>query len=238
MFLGFLQLMQGSLLLGVNLMTQAYFKFKPISNQIDSYFILHTGISEQFSSARAIIEGFSKEEAFREGAVIYVCGPRGCGKSSFIRVLEDVCLESNILFNSFEIKSESEFFDKYSEGSLNTEQLVSLYQDNKIRSGVLFFEASDVPSKIITDPHALSRLLSGTVLKLDYPQEEELRPILISLLERYHLRLQEKHINEILQRVPAIPKYFELITESIGELVALHGKLKVSKLKQVLEIHR
>jgi chromosomal replication initiation ATPase DnaA len=87
-----------------------------------------------------------------------------------------------------------------------------------------------------TKPHIVSRLLSGEVLKINNPQEEELRTILIALLEKHHLRLKDSQLDLILARVPAIPEYFRVVSEALTELVPRSGKLRISALKNFLDV--
>lgn len=219
-------------------MTQSYFKFEPVHDEIGKYFILHSGICEEFNSAKLCIDQCANPEGRGEGIVVFVYGPKGSGKTSFITVLSEYCAERRVACRRFLISEGNSFTDLESGESFEADAIVSVYQDNKMNRGVLFFEATDVPDLVVSDPHVSSRLLSGTMCCLSYPQEEELRPILISLLERHYLRLRDKHIDEILQRVPAVPTYFELITQEIEELISEEGTLKISKLKDVLEVHR
>lgn len=204
---------------------QTYFSFDPIEEELGEYFVEHSGVSSEYRRAIALLE--SKPE--NEGLILYVYGPKGSGKSHFIKALQARVHEST----SFIVYRLGTL-----DGSIENDitKLISDYQEAKSQGGIVVFEADLDPSSISNNPHLRSRLLAGEIFSLTYPQEEELRPVLKSLLERYHLRLKEDQLEKILQSVPAIPEYFELVSKSLTRLIGTNGKFKGSVLKEVLDI--
>ena len=91
------------------------------------------------------------------------------------------------------------------------------------------------------NPHIMSRLNSLTALSLDYPSEEELRPILNSLAERNNLKLSDTNLDYLLKRLPLKPLSFANIFARVDELSLTDGKpakrsvLKEAVVKETLE---
>ena len=215
---------------------QKHFHFEPISEESPEYFIMHSGVMESYQKALQVIEG-----GLLDGGLLYVYGPKGCGKTHFCEVLLSRARALNLPFRYLRLEGDKIFTGDRVE--IDASAFISAYQELKGQSGLLVVEGDEFPNhesefSESVRPHVLSRLLSGELLKLDNPQEEELRPVLMALLERHHLRLKSSQLDLILSRVPAVPDYFRIISEALTELLPNVGKLKVSVLKNYLEERR
>lgn len=214
-------------------MSQTYFSFNPIDQKLEDYFILHSGVSIPFKQATSFIERLEEIG----GSVFYVYGPKGCGKTFFIEILRQICAAKNIQTEFFKIDIEGKVFSENHQLKETTE-VVACYQEMKTKGGLIFFESQKLPLENLVDPHLRSRMLAGEIYSLDYPTEEELKPVLKSLLERHHLRLKDSHLEQILNSIPAIPEYFEAVSKSLIELIPSTGRLKKSSLREVLEFQQ
>ncbi len=214
-------------------MSQTYFNFHPIDQELQDYFILHSGVSNPYKQALSFIDGLDDIG----GSVFFIYGPKGCGKTFFIEILTKICADKQIQTEVFKVDLDGKVFSTDNELKETTE-VVDCYQDIKTNGGLIFFESQKLPAENMMDVHLKSRMLSGEVYALDYPSEEELKPVLKSLLERHHLRLKDSHLDQILNNIPAIPEYFEAVSKSLIELIPSTGRLKKSSLREVLEFRQ
>ena len=80
------------------------------------------------------------------------------------------------------------------------------------------------PKAATTNPHLQSRLLASEMIQLKYPEEEELKPLLCSLLERHNLHLSEASMAYILKHSPRDPLSFESIFARINEISLISSR--------------
>lgn len=233
--------------------TQLPFHFAPSGNCSLDYFVIHSGVVEGYQtfiqSFQRILDDHSSFE------MLYVHGPSGVGKAHLAGGFQEVldaykipCFVGVIGEDMILRRSEhdracghvigSEHSEKKSsktqESEVSIEEFINIYQKMKSRGGLCVIIAQHVYEKEDINPHLASRFFSGHIISLSYPQEEELYPILVSLLERYHLRLPEKQLRNIIEMVPGIPHYFEEISGKMNQLMEERGRVTSSMIKEVI----
>lgn len=180
---------------------QLNFSLQPSDPYSPNYFVRHSGVSEAWDFiADACRQHIANPSYFQ---LIFVHGPQGVGKT---HLLEASRAESA---HNFAIVRLSE---------IDTAAFIDQYERCRTAGGILCVEADCAPNEATNDPHIRSRLLNGTILKLEYPAEGELRPLIESLLERHNLRLSETSIEYLLRRLPLDPLSFSNIFAKISDV--------------------
>lgn len=182
-----------------------------------SYLVTHSGIAEACHMlAHAINDVLNNASIFR---MIHILGPRGAGKTHVLRAYE--CYAREMGVNDEKLT----FWDDWSPLYVHGEGdpvgcFVSRYQNHKNQGGLMVISSRLEQQEQLGDPHLRSRLLSGLVLKLHYPQVEELRPLVLSILERRNIRLRESTMEELLAFVPSNPLSCSQIFARVEKLIA------------------
>lgn len=189
--------------------TQLNLELSPSKNSFLYYFVPHSGVNSQWSFLQQSMEELNKQDYFFQA--FYVYGEKGVGKTYLINCLKEI---SNFDFA---------YFDFSKLNIISVEKIVASFveQYEKIKSagGLLVVEANILPKELTANPHLLSRLNVAQLIKLDFPQEQELSALVSSLLERNNLKLKEKDINYILEHSPSDPLSLSLISARIEQLV-------------------
>jgi chromosomal replication initiation ATPase DnaA len=216
------------------MVSQIPFHFTPFRKYDSEYFIVHSGVYEAHEMFSRIHARLVQDSDVFE--MIYLHGPSGSGKKhlacGFRRVLLSDDIPAVVLIYSED--GELLEYNEDEEVPLSIERFIHIYQNMKSSGGLCAVLSGRVHEKNEINPHLASRFFSGNVVRLDYPQEEELYPVLVSLLERYHLRLPESRIRQIIGMVPGLPVYFEEISSKINDLIQERGRLTSSMLKEVI----
>lgn len=190
---------------------QLSFKLTPSAPLSSRYLVLHSGIVETVEAIEATVRRVAADPV--QFAPLYLFGPPGCGKSHVIMAAAAEAASALTPEERIRIyRLQGEPDDAWVAG------FIACYETMRSRGGLLFVEADSHPQEAVINPHVRSRLLAGEVRPLTYPREEELRPILRSLLERRNMRLSESSINYMMRRLPRDPLSFATIFAKIDEL--------------------
>lgn len=213
---------------------QLNFHFAPLDNHLLDYFIPHSGVSVAFEICTKLVsEVLEKPKTFYN---IFLHGPSGVGKRHLSKGLLFLLVQHNIECIIFKISNQDILKIEGSETiSFSIPEFISAYQKMKSSGGIIFILGEMIPDKDEIDPHFFSRLFSAHVIEMNYPSDEELYPILVSLLERHHLRLEQKKLKKIIESVPAKPNYFEAISYKINQLIKERGRFTSSMVKEILK---
>jgi chromosomal replication initiation ATPase DnaA len=213
---------------------QLPFHFAPFASYSLDCFITHSGVLEGYQLLESLVTHLqSTPDSFE---MVYLYGPSGVGKKHLAFGFQKRAEQSGIpCFIAIWNTSQGLFL--YEQGEMTplpSERFISHYQEMKSRGGIAIVMSSKLVDITSMDPHIGSRFFSGQVISLEYPQEEELYPVLRSLLERYHIRLSDARMRKIIELVPAIPVYFEEISRKINQLIEERGRLTSSMLNEVI----
>jgi chromosomal replication initiation ATPase DnaA len=181
------------------------------------YFVPHSGVSEALA---ALSEALDQWTAHQSGChAAFLLAGSGLGKTHLLSMLRERAEQRRsdprrlVLFD-----------DPLSRPEVDEDAVarsfIDAYERLRREGGVLVFAARECPS----NPHILSRLAAAVPLTLGFPQEHELRPLILSLAERRNLRLSEKNIEYLLDRLPAHPLSLSAILARIDELSLARGK--------------
>lgn len=149
-------------------------------------------------------------------------GPTGSGKTHLVRAL----------FSD----SDSWSGVDWTRGGIETAEFISCYDARRREGGILTVELRRPPHELTDDPHILSRLAAGELIELSYPSEEELQPLLQSLLERRNLTLKQAQLDYLIRRLPKSPLSFDSIFATLDDLSLAENKpVKRSLIRQAME---
>lgn len=169
----------------------------------------HSGIVVALARVRDALEN-GERTAF---SLFTIDGPRGSGKSHFLRAIADEAKAKGRVLRSFDFGS-GEPDDSLVSG------FIDAYESMKSSGGTLIV----ADGRRVANPHVASRVAFAIPLELDYPRDEELRPLVKVLLERRGLRFAEPMIDFVLSRVPADPLSLSSIFAKIDELSMADGR--------------
>jgi chromosomal replication initiation ATPase DnaA len=185
------------------------------------FFVPHSGVSEAMSVFERSVEDLLGEDprCFR---LIFLYGAKGTGKSHLI--------------SAYREKLEQAGYGKVSTFSLeklcdaqSVRAFIDRVETGRIEGGFVIVEGESLPAdQDDLTPHVRSRLLSGYAVRIGYPSEEELKPLLLSILERKNLRLPDHSLKALLRILPANPLSMERIVAAVDEL-ALTERKKVNR---------
>ncbi len=207
--------------------TQLNLELPHSKNSFLYYFVPHSGVNSQWIFLQQNIEELSKQDYIFQ--VFYLYGEKGVGKTYLINCLKEI---SGLEFSYFDF---SKLNINNSEGIVAS--FVEQYERIKSRGGLIVIEASMPAADLTSNPHLLSRLNVAQLIKLNFPQENELVALVSSLLERHNLKLKEKDINYILEHSPSDPLSLSLISARIEKLVFQdNASPKRSLIKEALNL--
>ena len=173
---------------------------KALSHYSAEYFVPHSGVAESLLLLEESLEQVANDDAFFQP--IYLSGVAGVGKSHLLAVVLEKA-------RAMGIRPEKIFLrEEVAEGprdEAGVGEIVSAYETKKTQGGLFILSSRVSPHLFSNNPHLTSRVLSSVILELKPPSIEELRPTLVSLLERRNLRLSDRAIEYILRRVPTNP---------------------------------
>ena len=202
---------------------QLSFHLAPAEPYSLAYFISHRGVAEAaVLTEQFVAECLADAKAFR---MLHLFGPAGSGKthlaqgSRLIALSKGLAKEKILTLEWEEIYQQENCIIDSSASSF-----VSAYEAFKREGGLILSCSRKAPTELLDDPHVKSRLLSGSVLEMFYPTEDEISPILASLSARHNLKLSEKSLNYLVQRLPLEPLSFDNIFARISELSLSEGK--------------
>ncbi len=173
---------------------QLILDLKPKDPFSPSYFVPHSGVIEAMALFEKMLEDlFLNPSSFK---TLYIYGKSGSGKTHLLNYfLKSKNLEeSSINIKLIELKDslkEDEVFN-----------IVSSYDLIKSSGGLLVFTSRVEPHKLTSNPHALSRFLTASIVSILRPKEEELEMIFRSFMQRRNLEISKPGLKYLLNRIP------------------------------------
>ena len=205
---------------------QIPFELLPCRPYSLDYFVSHSGVTVAMTAIEQAIDAVEKNSQHFE--LLYLYGGAGSGKTHLISAYLEIVQSKRIAVERIDLEQVVAKDEGIS-------QFISLYEKQKSEGGLLFIESRLAPADVTANPHLSSRLLAGTILQLDYPREEELRPIVRSLLERNNLRIAERSIEYLFRRMPREPLFFSELFAKISRLsLRTNRPAKFTLIKDVL----
>ncbi len=195
------------------------------------YFVPHSGVAACLDEIKlalfSAINAISEENAVNPPPAIflYVYGPRGCGKTHLAKGVclaarglgvfptEPICVDDGIFSDGVILDSED-----------GARRFISVTESIRRQGGVCIVTSKQDAESSFRNPHVLSRLKSSAQFALTMPREEELKPVLISIFERRNLRVSQKTLEFLLQRLPADPLSFVDVVGRIDEFTLASGR--------------
>lgn len=197
------------------------------------YFVPHSGVIDAVLSLRRAIDLLLRDETCF--SAIYAFGRQSSGKTHLLSAAVENALQAGLAKTKLFFCDLSECPRGYSDDTVAS-QFVAAYDRLKREGGVLLAVGDRAPQDREINPHLKSRLLAGEIFELGPPQESELRPLLLSMLERKNLRLSEYSLNYLLRRLPRDTLSFERIFAKIHELCFSLGRpANWSTVREVVE---
>ena len=198
---------------------QLTFELNPVEPNSLGYFVPHSGVSDAYQTLVELLDPSAERTDFN---FFYIVGPAGSGKSHLINGLIHELKAAG--YSPESVASFDPVDENGEPGDEMVARFIAQYEDKRSRGGVVFCASRKMPLEASSNPHLNSRLLAGNILELNYPREEELAPLIDSLLERNNLSLSEKSISFLLKRLPKDPLSLETILARISELSLSEGK--------------
>lgn len=177
---------------------------------LEEHFVPHSGVIDAYSELTSSLQVL--EENPSSFFYFQLLGPAGAGTSHLLEVIRERAVD----------EGHFETFDSPMDWGDNAlvRRFIDAYERLKAEGGMLL-----VTNPSATDnPHVLSRLRGAVTLELRYPQEDELRPLVLSLLERRGLKFDESKLSYLLERLPADPLSLSSILAKIDALSLIGGK--------------
>ncbi len=195
----------------------------PRDSLAPAYFVPHSGVREVLETFDKVCSELRRrlhDEDEIGFHFFFVSGPSGSGKSHLARV---------VLERVHEVSDEipCEIFELHGIGRVDgetTAAFIDAYQRLRGVGGVLVVFSTQLPDDDAWDPHLGSRFRCALPLVIDFPSDDELEPLVLSVLERANLRLPHSDITYLLQRVPARPLSLTHIFDSVSRLALAEGK--------------
>jgi len=181
------------------------------------YFVAHSGVAEAFAILEHAVAKVLDDSSFFQA--VYIFGPAGSGKTHLVNAFKSELLEKGYPESKLlTISLDDHLLENGQVDDTKVPGMVSEFEAKRSAGGCIFLHCSKSPQEITVNPHLLSRLLFGAVVEIRLPTEEELEPILRSLLERHNLCLSERTLNYVLARLPLNPLNFDSIFAQINEV--------------------
>ncbi len=198
---------------------QLNFDLKPQSPHSLRYFVVHTGASEAVQTIQLALKSVAENPSTFKLVLLH--GATGSGKTHLLEGAAEEGIAIGIPAEKISVIDVREL-RSLETGKIEASALASFidrYEQLRASGGLLLLEANDVPTAANGwDPHLWSRLVAGYIVRLGYPREDELRPLLSSLVERKNLKLSENSLNYLLKWLPADPLSFDRILSAINDL--------------------
>jgi len=198
---------------------QLAFDLKLANPLAHRYFVAHSGVIQ---AVQALEQALAELRLDQQHFVsLYVFGAESTGKSHLLTAYQERALELG-LENSCFLDLSS--LDQVREGGELEGSVVSSYDALCSGGGLFLAVGAFSPQSNELSPHVRSRLLAGRVFELAMPQESELRPVLLSMMERKNLRISDFSLNYLLKRLPRNPLSFGVIFAKIHQLCFGDGR--------------
>ena len=188
---------------------QLFFDLPPRDPFALEYFVTHSGVVaayEQLERVMPLLQ--SAPERF---SMIVIFGPASSGKTHLLKGFAALAAQSQP-----ERLATFDFSHGVAEGE--DSRFVSEYERLRTEGGILLVETRVHPSVVTDNPHVRSRLLAGELVSIDFPADEELKPLLRSILERRNVRISDRILDYLITRLPRDLLSFDSIFDKIDEL--------------------
>ena len=198
---------------------QLSFQLRPVEPYGMEYFVPHRGVVQAVAVLdQALGDVAAAPENFR---MVFLWGPPGSGKTHLCEAYHAAALKRGLAPHKIRLVDlEERLVD--SRVSDNDEsavaEFVACYEQLRASGGMLIVCARRAPAEVSSNPHLKSRILAAASCELAYPLEEELPPLLSSLLSRHNLKLSPRSQTYLLRRLPLAPLSFDNIFARISEL--------------------
>ena len=202
-------------------MQYSYLNFASQNKYTEEQTIVHSGNKQVIDSLKSVSLTSNKQFRF-----LYLCAPKGSGKTHLLNFFQSLFVdETTNKSSSFSIKVFDNIEDHLSNSEDFSRGFVHNFQSMKsLNKGSLIVSSKFQPQNVTNDPHLSSRFLSGEILYLLPPQENELKYILTEMMRLNNLKLNPRMIKQILQHLPASPLSFQGIFDKINNLSLSEGK--------------
>lgn len=193
--------------------TQLPLNLEPRDPYALDYFVPHSGVVEAVAHIeQALEECLSDSTAFR---MVFVYGPSGSGKRHLLQGYAKEGVRRGMSARSVQVyRCAPQEFDNDERVS----KFISSYESLRSGGGLFLISSPVSLAELSDNPHVASRMLSGVHVALRAPQEEELHPLVLSLIERHNLKLGERSIEYLMRRLPVDPLSFDAIFAKINEI--------------------
>lgn len=185
-----------------------------------TYFVPHTGMADAYEVLEKVIDDASSDPKIYRSVFVY--GDSGTGKTHLLSIFQKKLEDLNVTVSTFLCRN------------LVTADAVSKFVDtveqSKLNGGVVLIEGKSLTLCESGDlaPHVNSRVLGGYAVKVSQPLENELKPLVLALLERRGLRFTEYSIEQLIRNLPAQTTTFNNIIRAIDE-VSLREKQRITR---------
>ncbi len=177
------------------------------------YFVPHSGVVEAVAHVeQALEECLADPGAFR---LVFVYGADGSGKRHLLEGYAKDAIARGMAPRSVKVYACA--LQEFVEDE-EVSRFISSYESLRSGGGLLLVSSPCPPAELTSNPHVSSRILSGVAVALKAPQEEELHPLVLSLIERHNLKLGERSIEYLMRRLPVDPLSFDAIFSRINEI--------------------
>ena len=191
---------------------QLSFSLNPDGAMGPAYLVRHSGVSSALLLLEEALRGLKNSVNFFR--LIFIFGPEGAGKTFIQQAFQVELAAEEILPERFKVLELSEAEENDADGAW-VPSFVQTYEALKTSGGVFVVTSRKHPAELRVSEHAKSRFFAGDIVSLDYPQEDELEPLLRSFLERKNLSLPDSSIRYLLRHLPAEPLSFSKISAKI-----------------------
>ncbi len=180
-----------------------------------AYLVRHSGIAYAVDTVETALQRLLTNRVHAE--FILVFGPKGSGKTHLVNGFADRAqdLGLRVMTHEFLMVEHQGLLGVVSDDE-RISALVDGYERLRASGGIAIFSAAVGPYEITTNPHLRSRLLGCQIAEIAYPREEELKTLVLSLLERHNLKLSEASLEYLLRRLPRDPLSFDHIFARIN----------------------
>ena len=187
------------------------------------HFVAHRGVNEVFAAVNHLIDELRSHLESEEELgfhFLYISGPSGSGKTHLGRVIEAKVAEMPL-----EIPCRVfEFHGVGNETESDISAFIDAYQRMRGVGGVLVVLANQPPEDEAWNPHLSSRFRCALPLVIDYPADDELSPLVRSVVSRMNLRFTESQMEYLLKRLPNRPLSLAHVFDRISNLALTEGK--------------
>ena len=184
-----------------------------------AYFGPHSGVGECLSFLLGTVDRVISDRGYFQSVFVY--GVAGVGKTHLLSAFAETLRLRGAASDRFTVR---ELGEEIPDAQDDVGDLIDAYERQKSRGGIFLVSARFSPDQFAANPHVASRLKSGAVFELRPPGIDEVRPTLISLLERRNLKLSDRAIEYLVRRSPTNPLSLWAILAKIDDRALRSGR--------------